>query len=98
METSDPPTAALPDWDPRVGWDDPDRPPPDCAHGLWLEASRWRPEHGALDASGYCVPPAGTRCVGCAEELARYPELTERVRGSDGRHYHCGNCAAYLAE
>jgi hypothetical protein len=87
-------------WDPRVGWEEAEegRPAPDCAHGLWLAASRWGPEHGALNESGYCIPPKGARCVGCAQEVDTYPELTEHVFGSDDLHYHCGNCAAFLED
>lgn len=95
------PTAGLPAWDPRVGWDEQaeGRPAPDCAHGSWNEASRWNPMHGQPDDSGYLVPPPGTRCLGCGTELAPHKELLDHGCGGcgdDAWHYHCGNCAAYL--
>lgn len=97
---ADPTPAELPPWDPRVGWDEAEegRPAPDCAAGLWLEASRRRPEHGTPDKNGYLKPPTGTRCVGCGENLPPYPELIEIVHGSDGQHYHCAHCASYLED
>ena len=90
---------ALPDWDPCVGWDEAEegRPAPDCAAGLWLAASLWKPEHGRPDGNGYLKPPPGIRCVGCATELSPvYAELIAPAYGSDGQHYHCAHCACYL--
>ncbi len=90
----------LPDWDPRKFWDpvEEERPAPDCGHGLWLITSRWLPEHGEPDDSGYVKTPPGSRCVGCATELAPYPELVAPVVCDDNPHYHCGNCAAFLED
>lgn len=82
------------DWDETEGG----RPAPDCAHGLWLESSRWTAEHGQPDESGYVAPPAGIRCVGCAVMLAPCLELVEQVFGSDGLHYHCATCAAFIGD
>ncbi|MDG4796192.1 hypothetical protein [Micromonospora sp. WMMD1082] len=88
----------LPDWDPRVGWDEAEegRPAPDCAAGLWLAASLWKPEHGQPDHNGWVKPPSGTRCVGCGQELSPYPQMLAPAYGSDGQHYTCDNCACYL--
>jgi hypothetical protein len=90
--------AILPPWDPRVDWDEAEegRPAPDCVAGLWLEASRWRPEHGQPDDHGWVTAPAGIRCVGCGQLLPPYPMLIAPAFGSDGMHYHCDTCACYL--
>lgn len=92
--------AELPDWDPRVDWDpvEEERPAPDCGHGLWLEASRWKPEHGEPDKNGYAKAPAGSRCVCCGQTLAPYPDLIASVVCTDDEHYHCGTCAAFLED
>jgi hypothetical protein len=100
MTATGPQPLNLPPWDPRVGWDEAEegRPAPDCPQGLWLEASRWRPEHGQPDQHGYVVAPACVRCVGCGQDLPPYRELIGPVFGSDGLHFQCGSCACYLDE
>jgi hypothetical protein len=95
------PVTDLPDWDPRVGWDEAEEggPAPDCGHGLWLTASRWAPEHGTPDENGYVKPPNGSRCVGCGQLLKpAYPELIARVVCGEAEHYHCDHCASYLED
>lgn len=50
------------------------------------------------DRNGYVKPPSGSRCVGCGQTLAPYPELIAQVVCTEDEHYHCGTCAAFLED
>lgn len=94
------PIADLPDWDPRKHWDaaEEEQPAPDCGHGLWRGDSAWDATDGQPDDNGYLIPPIGTRCVGCGQALTAVPELIAPIACTDGLHYHCGTCAAFLED